>query len=232
METFKLRSMKSLTTAMILAGFASAPAYVQADNVASAYTKDGMAVIGAAAYDAGVADSTGWAKVLSTTLQNSGTPKDLVIGLSFETMLFTKTVVQSQGGNKSTSIADAEIEMYVTVDGKEALPGTVTFDKRYQELWAKLGGVLDCSDLNGDGIVSFDECTITDEEIGLILDTKAAHTFNFLAYNIGSGSHTIEAYARLSRNGSVVGSGETAANASLGKGTLSVWEVHGSNVTP
>ena len=70
---------------------------------------------------------------------------------------------------------------------------------------------------------------MTDEEIGLILDTKSAHSFNFLAYNIGSGSHTIEAYARLSRNGEIVeGQGEAGASASLGKGTLSVWEVHGA----
>lgn len=229
MKTVKLGS---LTAAAVLSGLVAGPAYVYADNMASAYTEDGTAVIGAAATDAGLADASGFAKVLHTTLQNSGSPKDLIIGLSFETSLFTKTVVQSQGGNKRTSIANAEIEMYVTVDGVPAAPGTVTFDKRYQELWAKLGGVLDCADLNGDGIVSFDECTLTDEEIGLILDTKAAHSFNFLAYDIGSGSHTIEAYARLSKNGSVAGAGSTDASASLGKGTLSVWEMHGANVTP
>lgn len=217
--------------ALIVAGLLAAPAAALADNTASAYTTDGTAVIGAAANVAGMTDADGFTKVLSTTLSNSGTPKDLIIGLSFETSLFTKTVVQSQGGKKSTSVADAEIEMYVTVDGVPAHPGTVTFDKRRQELWASLGGVLTCSDINGDGVVSFDECSLTDEEIGLILDTKAAHTFNFLTYNIGSGSHTIEAYARLSRNGEVVGSGETEASASLGKGTLSVWEVHGANVT-
>ena len=108
-----------------------------------------------------------------------------------------------------------------------AQPGTVTFDKRRQELWASLGGVVTCSDVNGDGVIRFDECSLTDEEIGLILDTKAAHSFNFLAFNIGSGSHTITAYARLSKNGQVVtGSGAADASASLGKGTLSVWETH------
>ena len=139
-------------------------------------------------------------------------------------------MVQSKNGSKSSAVANAEIEMYVEVDGELALPGPVTFDKRYQELWAKLGGVLTCEDLNGDTIVSFDECTIDDEEIGLILDTKAAHAFNFLAYNIGSGSHTIEAFARLSKDGTAVteGSGEADASAMLGKGTLSVWEVHGA----
>ncbi len=211
----------------LLIGFIAAPAL--ADNSASAYTSDGTAVIGAAAAHAALAQPDGFTKVLSTELKNSGTPKDLVIGLSFETSLFTMTMVQSKGGKKSHSAADAEIEMYVTVDGNLAAPGSVTFDKRRQELWASLGGVLDCQDLNGDGIVSFDECTLTDEEIGLILDTKAAHSFNFLAYDIGSGSHIIEAYARLRHNGNVVaGSGDAGASASLGKGTLSVWEVHGA----
>ena len=84
-------------------------------------------------------------------------------------------------------------------------------------------------DVNLDGIISFDECELTEEEIGLILDTKSAHTFNFLAYDIGSGSHTIEAYCRLAYNGEVVeGSGTAEASASLGKSTLSVWEVHGA----
>lgn len=225
-------NFRALATAMALAGLASTPVLVQADNSASAYTGDGTAVVGAAAIQAGVANTSGWVKVLETKLQNSGTPKDLIVGLSFETSLFTETMVQSKGGNKSTSVADAEIEMYVTVDGKMALPGEVTFDKRRQELWASLGGVLDCVDTNGDDVINYSECTLTDEEIGLILDTKAAHSFNFLAYNIGSGSHTIEAYARLSKDGSVVGSGASNANASLGKGTLSVWEVHGANVTP
>jgi energy-converting hydrogenase Eha subunit E len=227
----KLFSGNKLPAAAVVMGLITAPSLVSADNSASAYTGDGTAVIGAAAAYAGLADSEGFTKVLTTELKNSGEPKDLVIGLSFETSLFTMTMVQSQKGKKSSSVADAEIEMYVTVDGVPAAPGTVTFDKRKQELWASLGGVMDCYDMDGDLIVSFDECTITDEEIGLILDTKAAHTFNFLAYNIGSGSHVIEAYARLSRNAEVVeGTGASDANASLGKGTLSVWEVHGSVV--
>lgn len=200
-----------------------------ADNSASSFTENGMAVIGAAAANAGVMDNDGWVRVLNTELKNSGTPKDLVIGLSFETQLMTETVVKSKGGDKSQSEADASIEMKVLVDGVEAAPGQIMFDQRKQTLWAKLGGVLDCIDMDNDGIISFDECELTEEEIGLILDTTAASTFNFLSYDIGSGSHTIEAYARLSHSGEVVlGDGSAKASASLGKGTLSVWEVHGS----
>lgn len=201
-----------------------------ADNTASAFYDGAGGVIGAEALASGGAcDAEGYCKVLETVLANAGTPKDLVIGLSFETMLMTNTSVKSKGGSLSTSTADAEIKMKVLVDGVEAAPGAVTFDKRLQTLWAKLGGVMDCADSDGDGIVSFDECTLTDEEIGLILDTAQASTFNFLSYNIGSGSHTIEAYAQLSHNGAVVdGSGAADASAALGKGTLSVWEVHGA----
>ena len=202
---------------------------VLADNSASTFSGDGNAVIGIAAADAGLMDENGYVMVLSTDLKNSGTPKDLVIGLSFETSLFTKAVVRSKGGKESKAVADAKIEMYVTVDGAMAQPGTVVFDKRTQELWASLGGILDCWDQNGDDIVGFDECDITEEEIGLILDTTAAHTFNFLAYDIGSGSHNIQAYAKLSHNGDVVtADSSSTASGSLGKGTLSVWEVHGA----
>jgi len=223
----KLFNMKVVGAAFALAGLMTTSTMVNADNSASAYVQP--AVIGADAVAAGVANAEGWSKVLSTELKNSGSPKDLFIGLSFETMLYTETVVRSKGGDKSTSTANAEINMKVYVDGQLAIPGEVTFDKREQTLWAQLGGVLECGDLNGDFIVSFDECTLTEEEIGLILDTKAAHSFNFIANNIGSGSHTIEAYAQLVANGAVVeGSGSHNESAALGKGTMIVLEVQDS----
>lgn len=223
----KLFNVTTLGKAFALAGLMAASASVYADNSASAYVEP--AVIGSEAVAAGVADADGWTRVLKSELKNSGTPKDLVIGLSFETMLMTETVVKSKGGDKSTSRANAEINMKVYVDGELAIPGEVTFDKREQTLWAKLGGILECADLNLDGIVSFDECTLTEEEIGLILDTKAAHSFNFIANNIGSGGHTIEAYAQLVADGEVVeGSGSHNESAALGKGTMVVFEVQDS----
>lgn len=224
-----LRNLKLGSVALVAAGVIAAPV-TYADNSASAYWDGGL--IGAAAMSANSGaqcDDAGFCKVLATELKNSGTPKDLVIGVSFETLLMTETVVKSKGGNRSESVADAKIVMKVFVDGTLANPGDVIFDRREQTLWASLGGVLDCTDLNGDGIVSFDECTLTDEEIGLALDTAQASTFNFLSYDIGSGSHTIEVWAQLYHNGQVVeGDGSAAASAMLGKGTVSVWEVHGS----
>lgn len=229
-----LKQLKVTGIALAVAGMVAAPNAL-ADNTASAFYDGEGGVIGAAALAGGTCDLDGYCKVFETVLENSGTPKDLVIGLSFETVLMTDTSVKSQGGNKSTSVADAKITMKVLVDGVEAAPGPVIFDRRRQELWAKLGGVLDCVDTvdpetgETDGIISFDECTLTDEEIGLILDTAQASTFNFLKYNIGSGSHTIEAWAQLEEGGEIVdGYGDFNSSAALGKGTLSVWEVHGA----
>jgi hypothetical protein len=58
---------------------------------------------------------------------------------------------------------NAEINMKVFVDGELALPVEVTFDKREQTSLAKQGGVLVCQDYNRDGIITFDECTFTEE---------------------------------------------------------------------
>jgi hypothetical protein len=96
----------------LLTGLLAFPAASMAENTASAFTRDGTAVIGAAALRAAATDERGFTKVLETRLKNSGEPKDLIIGLSFETSLFTETVVRSKGGSKSI------------------------FDRRTQTLWA------------------------------------------------------------------------------------------------
>jgi hypothetical protein len=98
------------------------------------------------------------------------------------------------------------------------------FDKRRQTLMAKLGGVLNCSDLDGEGIIGFDECTLTDEEIQLILDTKAAHSFNFVLDNLGSGTHTVRVLARITTDHGA-DTGTSSAAGLVGKGSLTVEEV-------
>jgi len=76
--------------------------------------------------------------------------------------------------------------------------------KRVQELSATLGGVIQscqvtCGvDVNTDAIVCDDiviaeDCEVTDEEIGLLLDTTAAHHFNFLLPNMNQGVYDIRA---------------------------------------
>jgi len=76
--------------------------------------------------------------------------------------------------------------------------------KRVQELDAALGGVIEscqvtCGvDVNTsaivcDDIVIAEDCEVTDEEIGLLLNTTAAHHFNFLLPNMNQGVYDIKA---------------------------------------
>jgi hypothetical protein len=87
-----------------------------------------------------------------------------------------------------------------------AAPGQVILSKRVQELSATLGGVIqECTDgdTNFDGTADTDpdgtidiatECIVTDEEIGLLQDTTAAHHFNFVLPNMDQGEYDIKAY--------------------------------------
>ncbi len=164
-----------------------------------------------------------WSPILRTSIKTSQ-QKDLVIGVSLETGLFTQTLVRSKGGTSDTSKAEALVQIRVRVGNRTAAPGVVTYDKRYQELMAKFGGVLSCSDLNGDGIVSFDECTLTEEELQLILDTMAAHAFNFVLDDLGSGTHEVVVEAMVDTSASWQ-LGSASATAAIGKGSLTVEEV-------
>ena len=169
-----------------------------------------------------------WTTILNSQLRTSQ-QKDLVMGVSLETGLFTRTLVRSRSGTQDTSFAEANIQVRVLIDAgtaneRMAEPGIVTFDKRYQELMAKLGGVLTCSDVNGDGVVTFDECTLSDEEIQLILDTLAAHSFNFALDDLGAGNHTVSVQVRVTTDtGAQMGS--SSATGMVGKGSLVVEEV-------
>lgn len=244
-----MNKLKTITLGLAMAGMFSSAAY--ADNSASAYTGQNAKVFAtssaatqtvASQIDQITVDGVTYYKVLSTELKNAGTPKDLVMGLSFETALFTDTSVKTSK-TKVTSEDEAEIKMLVIVDRdisipeyvddvSFAAPGIVTYDRRKQILSALLGSALDCTDSKGavdengldipDGEITFDECLLVDQEIELILDTTAAHSFNFLAYDIGSGSHTIEAFATVDLGNGVANANQKAV---LGKGTLSVLEV-------
>jgi hypothetical protein len=136
--------------------------------------------------------------------------KELLIGVSAEIGLVTVTSVKGKNGGAARAVADGEA--YVTVfavpqngeNSIEAKPGQIMLSKRVQELSATLGGVIQscpvacgvdsdtgaivCAD-----IVIADDCEVTDEEIGLLLNTTAAHHFNFLLPNMNQGVYDIKA---------------------------------------
>lgn len=176
-----------------------------------------------------------WDKVLSTTIKTAN-QKDLIVGVSMETGITTDTLVKSKGGTSDTSVAAGTVKVRVLVDRdgngvldpetEMAAPGEVTFDMREQTLMAKLGGIPDCTDVNGDGIYQISECTLTEEEIQLILKTMAAHHFNFIVANLPPGEHAVEVQAEITTNTSQQ-TGSANARAWIGLGSLTVEEVRG-----
>lgn len=210
--------MKRLTTAAVAAsacllGLASVPAIAQS---AKATAKVG---------DVNVLNQTtlGWTTILSNTIKTAN-QKDLFIDVSLETGLYTQTKVKSVG-NKDTSSAGATIKVQVLVDGVPAYPGEVVFDQRVQTLSATLGGILEnCTDSNGDGDIDLNECTLAPEEIELILDTMAAHSFNFIMDDLAAGEHSVEVQATIGTSSSS-GAGSASANATIGNGSVTVEEV-------
>jgi len=91
--------------------------------------------------------NTPWRTVLSANIKTPN-QKDLLVGVSFETALYTETVVKSKGGVKDTSSAEAKLLVRLKVDGikganlDNVCPNKVVYDRRAQELSAVLGGIL------------------------------------------------------------------------------------------
>src|SRR5262245_22338352 len=82
-----------------------------------------------------------WKTVLSTTIKTPN-KKDLLLGGSLETSLFTRTQVSGKNGTFDTATANAQVEVQILIDGSPAFPGTVIYDRRKQTLSAVLGGVI------------------------------------------------------------------------------------------
>lgn len=164
----------------------------------------------------------GWTSIMTTQIKTSN-HKTLFINPSLECGLYTQTTVRSRGGRKDTSTASATIQMQVLVDGVLANPGIVVYCSRTQELSATLGGILQsCSDFDGDGTTTAEECEMTDEEISLLLNTMEASSFNFGA-DVGTGVHTVEVQAKISTS-TTFETGGAEAYATIGKGSVLVTE--------
>jgi hypothetical protein len=144
--------------------------------------------------------------------------KELLVGLSAEIGLVTYGSVKGKSGGSAKTLADAEayVDIFAVPTGsydlsanptgsQQAAPGQIMLSKRIQELSATLGGVIQsCTDsltedTDGDGIADATdgildiatECVLTDEEIGLLLSTTAAHHFNFVLPNMAQGEYDI-----------------------------------------
>lgn len=138
--------------------------------------------------------------------------KELLVGVSAEIGIVTDTSIKGKNGGQARAIAggQAYVNVFAVPTGEEvdpgsslqAMPGQVMLSQRVQELEATLGGVIQscevsCS-LENDAVVCedidiADDCEVTDEEIGLLLDTTAAHHYNFVFPDLPVGTYDIVA---------------------------------------
>jgi hypothetical protein len=198
--------MKFLLNAAIAASVLAAGSAMAGPSAkfAATYHHGGMNVVSMAVIKDSDADARTIDRNAGYTLARIKVPQDkeLLVGLSAEIGLTTDTSIKGQQGGAARAIAGARARAAVfacPVDGgactELAEPGPVTLSQRVQELNATLGGVLDdCYDMNGDEVVEIpEECTFTDEEIGLALDTLASHHFNFVLPNMDQGEYDVVA---------------------------------------
>ncbi len=233
--------LASLTTAAALVAFVAVPAFAGPASKFAVNVRD-LTIVPATG-------GVGYTTVLSTTIKTPN-KKDLLIGVSFETGLFTKTTVKSRNGATDTETATATLKVRVLVDNQqlnpEVAPKEVVYDHRLQTLSATLGGVIsECTDtddfsvvdgvcvdntpgvLTPDGTITVQcECVVTDEIIELILDTMAAHHFNFVAKNLPPGDHTVQVQVQGTTSAT---SADAEATVTVGRGSLTVEEVRATN---
>lgn len=200
--------MKKLIANLIAAAFAttlSASAYaVQGSNFAAHVSQahEGLHLLQSGVdtvTDGNGATVTNSGNILHAAIHTANS-KDLLIGVSLQSGLYTETTVKGKNGSSEQAGAEAAIKVTVNVSGYDnegnpakAYPHEVVFAGRIQELNAVLGGVItSCSDSNADGIITIvDECNVSDEEIGLILNTTSANHFNFVAPDLAPGDHNV-----------------------------------------
>jgi len=110
----------------------------------------------------------------------------LLITPSLVTGLFNNTQIT---GAMETSANSAAVKVFVTLDGKAVAPDTggyspvgVIYDERFQQLSSN---VFD----------SISGCAMNNNcNIDLVLSTLAAHSFNYVAPNVGGGTHHLQVY--------------------------------------
>ena len=173
----------------------------------------------------------------------------LSFDVALQCSLATDTTVKTKGGKRASATAEAGVKVRVRIehlDGDDvvgdawyAQPSAdigedpdsgVTYCRRSQTLEAVLQGQINlASCVDSGGNFDPDLCTLTDEEIRLILSTLSAHAFNFFDYNLTSGDYrlTVEANPTTSTaiNDEEGADSSAAAEALVGLGTMVVDEV-------
>lgn len=244
-----MKRLLAVTLTLFVLILLAAPAYSQMSSAKGSSAISSMQLLDPAE------KTYSWDPILDTYIKVPQ-DKELVFDVSLECGLMTDTTVKSKGGAKNTANAEAAVNVRVKLepvigvdaDGElvvdetaafYAFPGgldnpdteveedgwVVTYCQRKQELMAKFGGFDKCVDNNGDGITA-DECSLTDEELQMILTTLSANSFNFVSANLDQGEYKVTVEAEITSN--TAGTDSTAIAAAkgwVGMGSLVVDEV-------
>jgi hypothetical protein len=160
--------------------------------------------------------------VLTTTIKTPNSKfTTLLIRPSLVTGLFTATGVDPNqySGNS------AAVRVFVTLDGRPVAPATlaqpgIIYDQRFQQLsMADASAMTTCAATN-------------DCDVALIMSTLAAHSFDFVAPDVGGGDHTLKVewiFECTNNAGAVVPCTQTytmnTAGACAGPGSVTVTQV-------
>src|SRR5207245_5690182 len=128
-------------------------------------------------------NNNGGGTVLNTTIKTPNSQfTTLLIRPSLVAGLFSNTGVTDA---MQTSGNSAAVKVYVTLDGNPVAPATTTspgiiYDQRFQQLSANNLGLFNLCAFNN-------SCSVD-----LVLSTLAAHSFDFVAPNVGGGVHNLQ----------------------------------------
>ena len=132
--------------------------------------------------NSGALNNNGGGTVLETQIQTPNSKfTTLLIRPSLVTGLFTNTGANADeySGNS------AAVRVFVTLDGNPVAPATsgqpgIIYDQRFQQL-----SLADAS--------AMATCAVNNEcDVDVIMSTLAAHSFDFVAPNVGGGNHKLK----------------------------------------
>lgn len=183
-----------------------------------------------------------FATIMSTSMKVSNS-QSLFVSPSLVTGLYTSTTTKTHTGSSSTATASGGVYMRAVLTdpntgaivriadpvaictndilGCQASSSGdfgVTLDSRIQTLTQTLS---DCV-VNVGGVAGTCDFDLTTQ---LILQTTAAHTFNFIFPNVGQGTYNVAIQVAVNSNATVGGSATAVGAAAFGLGSLTVESV-------
>jgi len=165
-----------------------------------------------------------WTSLVPTLTMQTSNATSLFVNVSTVVGLYTSTKVTGNNtGATSTATATAGVHVRVLLDGTvyafpDATGSGIDFDNRVQTLTANLGNIFTSACAPG----STTTCTLTPEQITLILNTSSAHDFNFVLLNVGSGSHTIDIQVLADAHSTADTGGVAIAGAAYGPASVTI----------